>query len=106
MNRIDNSVANTPRANVTSVTIDRLVLRGLDPIARASLVEGLRSELARILADPQTRALQSNNRSLRIPVIRLGQVPLQPGTSGARHLGHTVARAISGVGTTAKGGHL
>jgi hypothetical protein len=73
------------------VTIDRLVLRGLDPAARNALVQGLRAELEQVLGDPVNRAALSSRRT---PVLRLGQVPLQPGISGARNLGRTVARAV------------
>ncbi len=74
------------------VTIDRLVLRGLDPAERSAFAEGLRTELARILADPATRAEWSHAR--RLPVLRLGKVPMQYGPSGARKLGSVVAGAI------------
>jgi hypothetical protein len=70
------------------VTIDRLVLRGLDPAARTALVQGLRAELEQVLGDPAELS------SRRTPLLRLGQVPLQPGISGARNLGRTVARAV------------
>jgi hypothetical protein len=73
------------------VTIDRLVLRGLDPAARTALVQGLRAELEQVLGDPAMRAELSSRRT---PLLRLGQVPLQPGISGARNLGRTVARAV------------
>ena len=92
-----------------NVTIDRLVLGGLEPAARSSFAEGLRRELGRVLADPATLALIREGRSYprRTPVLRLGQVPLQPGISGARTLGHAVARAIGrsgAIGSTGKGG--
>ncbi|MDR3772030.1 MAG: hypothetical protein P4L26_01710 [Terracidiphilus sp.] len=87
------------RAASVNVTIDRIVLRGLDPAARAAFVEGLRSHLGRLLADPATRAaLSSASASRRTPVLRLGQVSLQPGVSGARNLGAKVARAIAASG--------
>jgi hypothetical protein len=73
------------------VTIDRLVLRGLDPAARTALVQGLRAELEQVLGDPAKRAELSSRKT---PLLRLGQVPLQPGISGARNLGRTVARAV------------
>ena len=75
-----------------NVTIDRLVLSGLDPAQRTAFVQGLRSELARTLANPEARVALATSR--RTPVLRLGQTPLQPGISGARNLGQTVARAI------------
>jgi hypothetical protein len=85
---------NVTPTNVTAVnlTIDRLVLRGLDPAQRTAFVQGLRSELTRVLADPANRAGFGVSR--RTPVLRLGRTTLQPGISGARSLGQTVARAI------------
>jgi hypothetical protein len=80
-----------------SVTIDRLVLRGMDPAARTAFVDGLRGELARVLADPLTRA--GMQVSLQTPVLRLGQVPMAAGPSGARGLGRSVARAIGKSGS-------
>ncbi len=84
-----------------SVTIDRLALRGMDPAARTAFVDGLRGELARVLADPMTRAAMQ--RSRRTPVLRLGQVPMGDGPSGARGLGRSVARAIGKSGSGSKG---
>lgn len=75
-----------------NVTIDRLVLRGMDPAARSAFVDGLRGELTRVLADPATRAEMKTSQ--RTPVLRLGQMPLGPGPSSARGLGRSVARAI------------
>ena len=37
------------------LTIDRVVLQGMDPAERNALVEGLRSELERMLADREGR---------------------------------------------------
>ena len=74
------------------VTIDELVLRGLDARDRAALVDGLRSELTRILADPQGRDTLASSR--RTPVMRLGRLPLQPGAAGGREFGMRVAGSI------------
>lgn len=74
------------------VTIDRLVLRGVDPADRTAFVRGLKSELARVLAQPDVRAACAGSR--RTPVLRLRPVPLTAGPTGARHLGVRVARAI------------
>jgi hypothetical protein len=74
------------------VTIDQLVLRGFDPADRKALVEGLQGELSRVLADPAARAAWA--RSHRTPVLRLGRMPLEPGTSGGREFGGGLARAI------------
>jgi len=82
-----------------NVTIDRLVLRGMDPAARTAFVDGLRGELARVLPDPAARAEMQGSR--RTPVLRLGQMPLGDGPSAARGLGRSVARAIGRNGSAA-----
>jgi len=74
------------------VTIDRLVLRGLDLSGQQAFLSGLKSELARMLADPATRAACAHSR--RTPVLKLGRVPMEPGIGGARKLGSGIARAI------------
>lgn len=74
------------------ITIDRIVLRGIDPSDRQAIVSGMKAELARILADPSTRAAISQSR--RTPVLRLGKMPLAQGSAGARKLGGGIARAI------------
>lgn len=77
------------------LTIDRLVFSGADAMdhaAREAFIRNLRTELTQRLADPATRATWA--RSRRTPVLRLGQLPLQPGISGAGHLGTQVARNI------------
>jgi hypothetical protein len=73
------------------VTIDRLVLRGFDPADRIAFVYGLKSELARVLVQPDLRARYA---SQRMPVLRLRLMPLAQGSVGARKLGIGVARAI------------
>ena len=75
------------------VTIDRLVLSGLDPAARHAFVTGLKAELTRALADPAHHANWPNSR--RTPVLRLGRVALDPGVDGARKLGGHVAKSIA-----------
>jgi hypothetical protein len=74
------------------LTIDQLALRGFEPGDRKALVDGLQSELSRVLADPATRAEWA--RPHRTPVLRLGRMPLEPGPSGGRTFGGTLARAI------------
>jgi len=70
------------------IDIDAVVLQGFDPADRKALVEGIQSELSRVLAST------SGFRSHRTPVLRLGRMPLEPGFSGARKLGAGVARAM------------
>jgi hypothetical protein len=75
------------------VTIDRLVLSGLDPAARHAFITGLKTELTRTLADPPTRTDWANSR--RTPVLRLGRIALDPGVGGARKLAGQVAKGIA-----------
>jgi hypothetical protein len=77
--------------------IDRLVLRGIDPLDQRALAEGLQSELARVLAEPAVRAAMTKSR--RTAVMRLGRVAMQPGKTGARALGSSVAKTV-GKGLT------
>jgi hypothetical protein len=72
--------------------IDRLVLRGIDPLDRHALVDGLKTELARVMADPGMRAGLGTSR--RTPVLRLERIAMHPGLAGARALGGSVARGI------------
>ena len=74
------------------LSIDQLVLRGFEPGDRNALVEGLQSELSRVLGDPATRAEWA--RSHRTPVLRLGRMPLESGPAAARKFGGRVARAM------------
>ena len=74
------------------VTIDTLALRGLDPLERQALLDGLQAELARLLADPQTRAAWA--RSRRTPVLKLGRLPMERGSAGGRKFGSRLAAAI------------
>ncbi len=74
------------------VTIDKLVLKGMQPVQRTALVEALQAELSRVLADAATRAQWA--RSHRTPVLKLGRMSLEPGPAGGRKLGGGMARAI------------
>jgi hypothetical protein len=74
------------------VTIDEVVLRGIEPAARKPLVEGLEAELSRTLIDAAGRTEWA--RSRRTPVMRLGRIAMESSPSGARKFGAGVARAI------------
>lgn len=74
------------------VTIDKLVINGLEPADRKALVEGLQNELSRLLSDGSTRAEWA--RSHRTPVMRLGAMPIGPGAAGGRRFGAELARSI------------
>jgi hypothetical protein len=73
------------------VTIHRVVLNGVAPDQRQALVDGLRQELVRILADPATR---SALKPREMPALRLAPTMLIPGRAGATRLGAELARGI------------
>ena len=72
--------------------IDRLVLRGIDPLDQRALTDGLKRELARVLGTPAARSVMPQSK--RTPVLKLGRMAMQPGQAGARAFGSGVARAI------------
>ena len=74
------------------VTIDRLVLKGLEPADRKALVEGLQAELSHVLSDRAPRATWA--QSHRTPVLKLGRMPWEAGAAGDRKFGMQVARAV------------
>ena len=76
-----------------SVTIDRLLLTGFEPADRTALLEGLQSELSRVLADSAAGGEWA--RSRRTPVLRLRPLPFEPGRAGGRKFGQGLARAVS-----------
>ena len=76
----------------TSVTVDRIVLRGVDPQHAAALAASLKAELARVLAQPSARG--ETVHAQQTHALRLGKIPLEPGRAGARAFGVRVARAI------------
>ena len=58
------------------LTIDQIVLRGVEADTRRPLIEGLQAELSRLLADPAGRAEWA--RSRRTPLLRLGRLAMEP----------------------------
>jgi hypothetical protein len=74
------------------LTIDQVVLRGLEPAERKALLEGLQGELSRVLGDTATRAEWA--KSHRTPVLKLGRMPIELGPAGGRKFGGGLARAI------------
>ncbi len=82
----------------TTVTIDRITLRGIDPLDRKAFVAGLEAALRRQLAHPATRAAitaRAGTRPPVVPVVRLGRLPApQPGLAGARAMGTSLGTAI------------
>jgi hypothetical protein len=74
------------------VIIDELALKGLEPVERRALVDGMRAELSCVLSGPADR--RDWGRSHRTPVIKLGQMTLEQGAAGGRALGVKLAGAI------------
>jgi hypothetical protein len=74
------------------LTIDRLVLKGLQPGQDKALVESLRAQLTEMLSDRSTRAEWA--RARRTPVLKLGPVPMEAGSAGGRKIGAQIARSI------------
>jgi hypothetical protein len=74
------------------LTIDHLVLKGMEPGDRNALVEGLKGELSQVLSDPAARAEWAHSH--RTPVLRLGRMPMEPGPAGGRTFGKQMARAV------------
>jgi len=73
------------------LVIDQVALQGFDPAERTALIDGLRSQLERTLADREARAAWKSHRR---PVLRLGSLPLEPGLKGSRSLGSQIGRAV------------
>jgi hypothetical protein len=74
------------------LTIDALILRGFEPAQGSAMAEALKSELARLLADP---AVHQSARSHRTPVLRMGRIPIESGPAGGRKFGRRVAQGIA-----------
>jgi hypothetical protein len=74
------------------VTIDRLVLHGLDRVDSSALANTLRTQLSQVLGDCTTRAEWAHSH--RTPVLKLGRMALEAGPTGVRKLGAGMARAI------------
>jgi hypothetical protein len=75
------------------VHIDRLVLNGFGQLESKALAEALKSQLSRGLADATPR--NDWPRSHRTPVLKLGRMPLQAGTTGAVSFGSQMAKAMA-----------
>lgn len=73
------------------LNIDRLVLNGFEPPEAKALTEALRSQLSLVLSDPRTRHTWASHRT---PVLKLGPVPLETGTTGAGKLGKRIGQAV------------
>ena len=75
------------------VTIDHLLLKGMEPETGNALTAALKTELSQALSDRPARSKWA--RSHRTPVLKLGRIPLHPGTAGGTKLGKQVAHVIA-----------
>lgn len=75
-----------------TLTIDRLVLNGIDSGDQKALVDSLHAELSQVLSNPAGRKEWA--RSHRTPVLKLGRMPLEAGASGGRKFGKQMAHAV------------
>ena len=74
------------------VNIDRLVLKGFEPLEGKALAAALEGQLRQMLAGPGTRGEWAHSH--RTPVMKLGRMPLQAGTGGAAQFGGHVAKTV------------
>jgi hypothetical protein len=74
------------------VTIDALALRGFAPGQRDAIADGLRAELAHLVAAAAGGAAFAHGRS--IAALNLGKMQVKPGES-ANRLGRMVARRLA-----------
>jgi len=74
------------------LTIDRLVLNGFQHADATALTRALESQLSQVLADRPMRHEWALPH--RTPVLRLGRMALQPGTTGAQSFGRTLGNAV------------
>jgi len=74
------------------LNIDRLVLNGFEQPEARALSEALQLQLSEVLADQAAR--NDWMRSHRTPVVKVGAVPLEQGSSGAGKLGRRIGQAV------------
>jgi len=74
------------------VNIDRLVLRGFDPLEGKALAQAMETQFGEALGERSKRGNWGQSRS--VPALRLGRISLEPGTGGARRFGRQAANAV------------
>jgi hypothetical protein len=75
------------------VNIDRLVLRGFEPLEGKALAQALEAQLSEALGERSMRGDWGQSRS--VPALRLGRVQLEAGAGGARKFGRQAASAVA-----------
>jgi hypothetical protein len=76
------------------VTVDQLVLKGIETSERQAVIDGLQAGLAAALADQRSGADWA--RPHRTSVLRLGSLPAERGPTGGRTFGRRLGGAIGG----------
>ena len=74
------------------LNIDRLVLNGFEQPEARALSEALQLQLSEVLADQAAR--NDWMRAHRTPVVKVGAVPLEQGSSGAGKLGRRIGQVV------------
>jgi hypothetical protein len=74
------------------LNVDHLKLNGFDPAEARALAQALEAQLPHVLASLTGQGEWA--RPHRTPVLKLGRMPLNPGTAGAGELGKQVANAV------------
>jgi hypothetical protein len=74
------------------LTIDRVVLHGFQHVEATALTRALESQLSQMLADKATRHDWAHPH--RTPVLKLGRMPLDAGTTGALNFGRRLGSAV------------
>ena len=75
------------------MTVDRVVLHGIQPLEARALTAALQSQLSQLLADKRARAEWAQPH--RTPVLKLAPMPLSPGSGGAKTFGRGLAGAVA-----------
>jgi hypothetical protein len=74
------------------LTIDRVVLNGVQHVDAGALTKALASQLSQVLADKSMRHVWA--RPHRTPVVKLGRMALESGIAGAHTFGRTLGMAV------------
>ena len=76
-----------------TVTVDHLLLKGIEPEMGNALAAALKADLSQALSDRTARSEWA--RSHRTPVLKLSRMPLNSGITGGTKLGKQVAHAVA-----------
>ena len=74
------------------LTIDLLVLNGIQPHEARAVARAMESQLSQVLGDAASRREWA--RSHRTPVLKLGRMTLDSGAAGAQAFGRRLGNAV------------